>query len=317
MSAIGISPRWLVTGCAGFIGSHACDYLLECGHEIIGIDDLSSGSQSNIDLLSHKFSSRFTFFTADISDASAVAKIFEQHQPTHVLHLAAMVSIPLCQQNPSRAHEVNVSGFYYVLEQARLNGVQKFIYASSSAVYGKQPEGMISEDALLAPLSFYGMSKLVNELYAAQFATPTFQCLGLRLFNIFGARQPVQGGYAAVIPLWQTQLLKALPISIFGDGLQTRDFCHVSNVSHLIEIASGFNFTESHNVLNVGTGEAISLLELYDALTRASEISNAPAPLFAPPREGDIRHSCANIEKAVKLLGYKPNVDLIKLLRNN
>jgi len=315
MSKTSMPLRWLVTGAAGFIGSNICEYLLDHGCEIIAVDNLSSGSSHNVTLLQHKSPKNFHFFRLDIRDAQTIDDIFGQYRPDRVLHLAAMVSVPRCQQNLCEAHDINVTGFLNILNSAKKNHVTQFIYASSSAVYGKQPDGAISEAANVAPLSFYGTTKLVNELYATELATVAFQCVGLRLFNIFGPRQPTDGGYAAVIPTWKHCLKNHLSVHIFGDGSQTRDFCHVMNVAHAIEQISKTHFLIPHTVLNIGTGQAIDLLSLYEALFEAHNIEVAAALDFAPAREGDILHSRANIAKAVELIDYNPNCDLISLLR--
>lgn len=295
--------RWLVTGAAGFVGAHLCHDLLTRGHEVCGIDDLSAGSLNNIEYLFHH--DTFHFLERDIR-APSMATVFESFKPSHVLHLAAWVSVPLCEENPSEARSINIDGFDAILALAAQAGVHKFMYASSSAVYGNLQRNLLSEADPAEPISVYGRSKLENERSAARLETNTMVRVGFRFFNLFGSSKNAQSSYAAVLPLWITALRAGEQAIIYGDGNATRDFCYIENVIHALQLAD--QCAMGNYVMNIGTGIPTTLNTLYYTLCETMGIQREP--LYHPWRPADIVHSCANIERAEALIGYTPTVML-------
>lgn len=319
MNAFGIlqkrlrgEPRaWLVTGAAGFIGSNLVECLLELGQRVVGLDNFSTGHRHNLaDVLDRgeRTGERFRFIEGDVRDAdtcrAACAGV------DHVLHQAALGSVPRSIENPLATHQSNVDGFVQMLIAARDAGVRSFVYASSSSVYGDHPELPKVEPAIGTPLSPYAVSKRVDELYADVFArTYGMSCVGLRYFNVFGRRQDPNGAYAAVIPKWVGGLLTGEACRIFGDGETSRDFCYIENVLQANLLAAGRS-EPGHEVYNVAFGERTTLNELFamirDGLAAQRQELCGVAPGYADFRAGDVRHSLANIDKARTQLGYEP-----------
>ncbi len=292
---------WLVTGAAGFVGAHVCRDLLRRGHAVCGIDNLLVGTLDNIDdLLKHE---RFHWVKQDICDAE-MRNVFEKFHPSLVVHLAAVVSVPLCESNPDLAQRVNVEGFNNLLRLSHESGVKQFIYASSSAVYGNAPKAVMSETDPPQPISVYGKTKLDNENAVQKIKHPGMTCIGLRFFNLFGSSKNAKSSYAAVIPLWVDALRAGKQPIIYGDGSATRDFCHIDNVLHALHALQ--RLPQGDHVLNIGTGKPVSLNALYRSLCDTLNIEQAP--LYQPWRPQDIMHSCANIERAQKMCGYEPTV---------
>lgn len=295
--------RWLVTGAAGFVGAHVCRDILSKGHEVCGIDNLTAGSLTNIEHLFHH--DTFHFLERDIR-APSMATVFESFKPTHVLHLAAWVSVPLCEKDPDEARSVNVAGFDAILTLAAEAGVSSFMYASSSAVYGNLQRSLLSEDDPAEPIGVYGKSKLENERSAARLDNDRMTRIGFRFFNLFGSSKNAQSSYAAVLPLWIAALRAGEQAIIYGDGNATRDFCYIDNVIHALHLANQ-GITGNH-VMNIGTGVPTTLNTLYYTLSEAMGIKREP--LYQPWRPADIVHSCANIDHAKDLMGYEPTVML-------
>jgi len=319
LSALQASPRsWLVTGVAGFIGSHLLERLLMLGQRVTGLDNFSTGSPTNLaDVKARVTSEAWDRFElrqgsatelADCRDAAAGAEI--------ILHEAGFISVPLSIENPLACHATNVTGTLNLLAAARELGLRRFVFASSSAVYGDDPRTPKQESHQPRPLSPYGASKWIDELYAAQFAAHYgLECVGLRYFNVFGPRQNPTGGYAAVIPQWISALLDGRPCRIHGDGGQTRDFCPVENVVQANLLAGAGEMTgPGAAVYNVGLGKATDLNALHaflrESLRAVAPELSPPPPLHGPPRPGDIRHSTADIEKIRLELGYEPALTL-------
>ena len=312
--------RWLVTGGAGFIGSHLVEALLGLGQEVVVLDDLSSGYLANLDDVRVRVGSvaaaRLRFVEGDLRDAATVAGAADG--VAVVLHHAARVSVPGSIEDPVTSHHVNVTGFLHVLEAARAVGA-RVVYAASSASYGDDPADVKVEDRLGRPLSLYAATKTANEAYAAAYGQAYgLETVGLRYFNVFGPRQDPRGAYAAVIPAWIDALARGRRCTVHGDGLTTRDFCHVANVVGANLLAAT---TTAAGVLggvfNVGTGERTTLLELHEALLAALREARPEVaagldaePAFGPFRPGDVRHSCADITRARERLGYLPVVGL-------
>jgi len=306
------ASTFLVTGGAGFVGSHIVEYLLAHGaKEVRVIDNLSEGRLVNLEHLKHDDRLRFT--EADITDEETVEKIMEGVD--YVSHQAALGSVPRSMKNPLATNHANVTGFLTVLDAARRANVKRFVYASSSSVYGDHPVLPKVESQIGRPLSPYAVSKRVNELYADVFNTSYgMQIVGLRYFNIFGPRQNPDGPYAAVIPLFIRSLMNGDSAMINGDGGQTRDFTYVENAVQA-NIRSLFTNVDGAmgKVYNIAVGERISVLEMYKILKECtgSDINAT----HRPEREGDIRDSLADISLANHYLGYQPEVTMLEGLR--
>jgi len=312
------SRRWLVTGVAGFIGSNLLEKLLNLGQEVIGIDNLSTGHRHNLDaikkLVPQEQWKNFRFIEGDIRDLATCASAVDGVDC--VLHQAALGSVPRSIKEPITTHESNVSGFLNVLTASKDAGVGRFVYASSSSVYGDHPGLPKVETDIGKPLSPYAATKYVNEVYADVFSRCYgLETVGLRYFNVFGRRQDPEGAYAAVIPLWFKALLKGEPVYINGDGETTRDFCYVDNAVQANLLAAVCDKPEALNrSYNVAYGERNTLNKLFELI--GAEIKKyepdfeAPDPVYRDFRPGDIRHSLADISQARELLGYEPTHDL-------
>lgn len=313
------SRRWLVTGGAGFIGSHLVETLLRLGQEVVVFDDLSTGYERNLDLVLDGCGGmsgareRLSLVRGDVRDADSLLQAAEGAGV--VLHHAALVSVPRSIEDPRAAHDINTSGFLNVLEAARATGA-RVVFAASSASYGDDPADVKTEDRLGMPLSMYAASKTANETYAAAYAMAYgLGVVGLRYFNVFGARQDPRGAYAAVIPTWVAAMVAGRSCLVHGDGSTTRDFCHVANVVFAnLAAAMSEDRRVCGEVFNIGTGRPTTLLELHDRIADAYAgsvgVSTPTRPSFGPFRAGDVQHSCADIGKAERLLGYEPVVGL-------
>jgi UDP-glucose 4-epimerase len=290
--------RVLVTGGAGFIGSHLVRALLARGDDVRVLDNLSTGRRENlVDLPAE-------LLVADLGEADQVRAAMRGIEV--VFHLGAMISVPMSIENPAGCYQTNVLGSLHVLEAARREHVRRVVLASSCAVYGDH-DGPVTEDAAPHPGSPYALSKLAMEdlarLYTSALGVAT---VSLRFFNVYGPRQDVHSPYAAVIPLFIQALLGGGAPTIHGDGGQLRDFVFVDDVVAAILLAA--QATASGEVFNIGRGQSRTLLDLVEALRRL--VPGSPDPVFGPPRAGDIRSSAADIGRATKALGYRPAYDL-------
>lgn len=306
--------RWLVTGVAGFIGSNLLEALLKLNQKVVGLDNFSTGYQHNLDQVKAAVSptiwANFTFHHGDIRSLQDCQKACENID--FVLHHAALGSVPRSIEDPIQTNESNISGFINMLVAARDANVKRFVYAASSSTYGDHPDLPKIESVIGRPLSPYAVTKYVNELYADVFARCYgIQSIGLRYFNIFGPRQDPNGAYAAVIPQWIAALIQNKTLKINGDGETSRDFCFVENViqanllSALAEESAAIN-----QVYNIALNERTSLNQLY-SMMRKLLINKFPhlqnhQPIYVDFRQGDVRHSQADISKAMNLLGYAP-----------
>lgn len=306
-----IQERILVTGGAGFIGSCLVDALLEKGYNVVCLDNFSTGKEEN--LADAGKISRFCLIRGDIREIDTCREAVKG--VTVVFHQAALGSVPRSVHDPLSTHHVNTGGFLNMLVASRDEGIRRFIYASSSSVYGDHPGLPKTEELTGRPMSPYALTKLAGEHYARLFAELYgMECIGLRYFNVFGMRQDPAGPYAAVIPKFIHSLLRNQPPVIYGDGLQTRDFTYVKNVIRANLLAAEVNTPDAINqVYNVACGSRISLLEIYSILGKELErfvpgIKNIQ-PEFSGPRPGDVKHSLASIEKTTRLLGYEPAYD--------
>lgn len=316
----GIKARWLVTGGAGFIGSHLVEQLLLLDQEVVTLDNFSTGKRRNLleveRIVGQARWKNHTLIEGDITDANLCRRACQDID--YVLHQAALGSVPRSINDPISSNLANVSGFVNVAFAAKEASVKRLVFASSSSVYGDHPELPKVEEKIGAQLSPYAVTKYVNELYASVFGRcyglPT---VGLRYFNVFGPRQDPEGPYAAVIPRWVRTMLHQEPVRIFGDGETSRDFCYVLNaVEANLRAALTTNAAAQGHVFNVAYGSRTSLRELYDMLRSKLERDGASLgssePEFAPFREGDVRHSLADTSKARNLLGYEGRFDLSK-----
>lgn len=302
----------LVTGGAGFIGSNLCDNLVKSNNEVYCLDDLSTGRKENI---SHLLDlSNFHFIKGDIRDyeicKDATAKV------EIVFHQAALGSVPRSIDNPLLTHSVNNTGFLNMLEAARQNRIERFIYAASSSTYGDSKELPKVEDNIGKPLSPYAVTKLSNELYARIFADLYgIKVIGLRYFNVFGRKQDPNGAYAAAIPKFIKLLLEGKSPVINGDGSQSRDFTYIDNVIQINMLAATTQNPEAFNqVYNVAFGAQTNLNELLKLINKEltyfkPEVEGIK-PIFGNERIGDVKHSHADISKAKRLLNYQPEYSL-------
>lgn len=297
----------MLTGGAGFIGSALAFQLVERNYDVIVLDNLLTGNYDNIRELAE--GGLIHFVNGDIRDYSICEAVMKGADV--VLHQAALGSVPRSIAQPLNTHSINIDGFVNVLEAARMAGVKRFIYASSSSVYGNDASSPKTETVLGAPLSPYALTKSVNEQYARLYAgLYDMEIIGLRYFNVFGPRQNPEGAYAAVIPLFITQMLTGKTPVIYGDGLTTRDFTYVDNVVEANLHALSVEHIPSgvEPVFNIACGATTSLLDLYAMVARATGFTSQP--VFLPERKGDIRQSFASVAAAGKYLNYTPAISL-------
>jgi UDP-N-acetylglucosamine 4-epimerase len=309
------APRkWLVTGAAGFIGSNLVQSLLELHQDVVGFDNFATGRRRNLREIEGTVAPdqwrRFRLIEGDIRDQDACRRACDGVEI--VLHQAALGSVPRSIEDPVTTNSVNIGGFLDMLTAARSAGVRRFIYAASSSTYGDHP-GLPKVESLIGkPLSPYAVTKLANELYADVFtSTYGFPSIGLRYFNIFGARQDPNGPYAAVIPKWIAAMIRDEPVHINGDGETSRDFCYVANAVQANLLAGTATDPAAVNqVYNVAVGQRTSLNELFEHLRAmlAPRFAHMAGfkPIYRDFRVGDVRHSLADISKASRLLGYEP-----------
>lgn len=307
------SSLWLVTGAAGFIGSNLLEALLRAGQRVRAFDNFSTGYRRNLDevrrLVGEAAWSRCEIVEGDIRDPGAC--MAAAAGVDHVLHQAALGSVPRSLADPLTSNNVNVGGFLNVLEAARLAGVTSFVYAASSSTYGDEPNLPKIEERIGEPLSPYAVTKRVNEMYADVYKRVYgFAATGLRYFNVFGPRQDPDGAYAAVIPRWTAAMLGDKVVAINGDGETSRDFCFVTNAVQANIRAALAPPNAQGGVYNVAVGEQTSLNRLFGLLrdTLAEhQIHYHRPPSHGEFRAGDVRHSLADIGKARSGLGYEPS----------
>ncbi|VFR20717.1 UDP-glucose 4-epimerase [plant metagenome] len=313
------SPRtWLVTGCAGFIGSNLLETLLGLDQRVVGLDNFATGHQHNLDEVQRTVTpeqwARFRFIEGDIRNLADCQAACEGVD--HVLHQAALGSVPRSLNDPITTNEVNISGFLNMLVAARDAKAKSFVYAASSSTYGDHPGLPKVEDRIGKPLSPYAVTKYVNELYADVFARSYgFASVGLRYFNVFGKRQDPEGAYAAVIPKWVAAMIRGEDVGINGDGETSRDFCFVGNAVQANLLASLAQDDSVNQVYNVAVSGRTTLNELYKHLVNilgANGVNYAKDAQYRDFRAGDVRHSQADIGKAERLLGYAPSHTILQ-----
>ncbi len=308
---------WLVTGVAGFIGSNLLETLLLNNQKVIGLDNFIRGYQKNLDIVKEivgeKLWENLTFIEGDIRNLETCHKACEGVD--YVLHQAALGSVPFSIDDPITANACNIDGFLNMLVASRDAKVKNFVYAASSSTYGTEPTLPKQEDRIGSPLSPYAVTKYVNELYADVFSTAyDFKAIGLRYFNVFGKRQDPNGAYAAVIPLWYAALFEDKAVYINGDGETSRDFCYIDNVVQANILAALADENGVNKVYNVAFGQRTTLNELYEIIRQEvlkyNKNITQTAPVYREFRQGDVRHSLADITRAKTLLGYEPQYDV-------
>jgi UDP-N-acetylglucosamine 4-epimerase len=305
--------KWLVTGCAGFIGSNLLETLLELGQTVVGLDNFATGHQRNLDEVQDTVGpqkwARFRLVTGDIRDLATCHEAVRGVD--HVLHQAALGSVPRSLADPVTTNEVNITGFLNMLTAARDAGVSSFVYAASSSTYGDHPGLPKFEDRIGKPLSPYAVTKYVNELYADVFARSYgFKTIGLRYFNVFGKRQDPNGAYAAVIPKWAAAMIRGEDVVVNGDGETSRDFCFVENAVQANLLASLAADADRNEVYNVAVGDITTLdalVEHIKSILASHRVRYERPTIYRDFRAGDVRHSQADISKAAQRLGYVPS----------
>ncbi|WP_029773219.1 NAD-dependent epimerase/dehydratase family protein [Pseudoalteromonas sp. TB51] len=317
------SPKiWLVTGVAGFIGSNLLEHLLKLNQKVVGLDNFATGHQHNLDevksLVTAEQWQGFNFIEGDIRNyqdcGTALANNGEGVD--YVLHQAALGSVPRSIADPITTNAANITGFLNMLQAAKEAKVKSFTYAASSSTYGDHPALPKVEENIGNPLSPYAVTKYVNELYAGVFTkTYGFKTIGLRYFNVFGQRQDPNGAYAAVIPKWTADMIKGEDVFINGDGETSRDFCFIENTVQMNILAATASEEAKDEVYNVAVGDRTTLNDLYKAIQSAlkeCDVNASQNPIYRDFRAGDVRHSQADINKAVEVLGFKPEYDLFR-----
>lgn len=319
LKTLSSNPKtWLITGVAGFIGSNLLEHLLKLNQRVVGLDNFATGHRYNLDevqrLVSTEQWAGFIFIDGDIRNLDDCRKACTGVD--YVLHQAALGSVPRSINDPITTNTTNISGFLNMLVAARDAEVQSFTYAASSSTYGDHPALPKVENNIGKPLSPYAVTKLVNELYADVFAkTYNFNTIGLRYFNVFGQRQDPNGAYAAVIPKWAASMLLGEDVFINGDGETSRDFCFIENAVQANLLAATAKDDAKNEVYNVAVGDRTTLNDLFAALKRAlveSGVVCDKEPVYRDFRAGDVRHSQADIGKAVSKLGYAPEFRIME-----
>jgi UDP-glucose 4-epimerase len=300
---------YLITGIAGFIGSTLAHTLVEQGHDVRGIDNLSTGNLENLADIRHLIS----FQHVDLQDVAGVRAACEGVD--YVLHQGALASVPRSVKDPLTSHESNINGTLNLLIAARDAKVRRIVYAASSSAYGDQPTQPKQEDMLPRPLSPYAVQKLTCEYYIQSFYRAYgLEGICLRYFNIFGPRQAADSPYSGVIAQFTYKMMAGETPTIFGDGLTSRDFNYVDNaVSANLLACLAPGSVATGRVFNIGTGKSHTLNEVYAAI--ADQLGFAAKPIYGPPREGDIKHSLADIARATQELRYTPKAQFHEGLR--
>ncbi len=299
--------KYLVTGGAGFIGSHIVESLLEHGHSVRVLDNFSTGKRENLDALTQRFDGKqLEILEGDVRDASRVGDAV--HGVNLIFHEAAFVSVPQSMDEPQSCFDVNISGTSLLFDAARKAGVSRAVVASSAAVYGESEALPLLEDTPLQPKSPYAVSKRVNEMYAELFTNSFgFEVVALRYFNVYGPRQRPDSMYAAAVPIFARRLLDTKPVTIFGDGGQTRDLINVHDVVRANLLASEHP-KAAGQVFNICTGVETRLLDLLDVLYEL--LPHSPTHEFAAARPGDIYRSVGSPQKAADVMGFRAGVSL-------
>ena len=308
-----LSPKtWLITGCAGFIGSNLLETLLLLNQRVVGLDNFATGHQHNLDEVKSQVSTvqwdKFTFIEGDIRNIDDCHKACSGVD--YILHQAALGSVPRSLADPITTNGTNIDGFLNMLVAAKEASIDTMVYAASSSTYGDHPALPKVEDAIGKPLSPYAVTKYVNELYADVFhKSYGLNTIGLRYFNVFGKRQDPDGAYAAVIPKWTAAMISDQDVFINGDGETSRDFCFIENAVQANILAATSELNAKNEVYNVALGDRTTLNYLFDSLKSSlndNGVDYQKSPSYRDFRAGDVRHSQADISKAQSLLGFEP-----------
>ncbi|MCW8864961.1 MAG: NAD-dependent epimerase/dehydratase family protein [Colwellia sp.] len=307
---------WLITGCAGFIGSNLLETLLLLNQKVVGLDNFATGHQHNLDEVQGQVSaqqwSNFSFIEGDIRNLEDCTKAVgtTENSVDYILHQAALGSVPRSIADPILTNSANITGFLNMLVAAKEAKVSSFVYAASSSTYGDHPALPKVEENIGKPLSPYAVTKYVNELYAEVFnKTYGLNATGLRYFNVFGKRQDPDGAYAAVIPKWTAAMIDDQDVFVNGDGETSRDFCFVENAVQANILAATAEESGKNQVYNVALGDRTSLNTLFDSLKtalKANGVNYQKSPAYRDFRAGDVRHSQADISKAKNMIGFEP-----------
>ena len=311
------SPKtWLVTGCAGFIGSNLVETLLLLNQKVVGLDNFATGHQHNLDEVQSQVSvqqwEKFSFVKGDIRNLEDCTKAVGciKSSVDYILHQAALGSVPRSIADPILTNSANITGFLNMLVAAKEAQVSSFVYAASSSTYGDHPALPKVEEIIGKPLSPYAVTKYVNELYADVFnKTYGLNATGLRYFNVFGKRQDPDGAYAAVIPKWTAAMIDNQDVFVNGDGETSRDFCFVENAVQANILAATAEKSGKNQVYNVALGDRTTLNTLFDSLKKALQANGVDykkLPAYQDFRAGDVRHSQADISKAKRMIGFEP-----------
>jgi nucleoside-diphosphate-sugar epimerase len=303
--------KMAVTGGAGFIGSNLAEHLISLGYSVVVIDNLSTGRMENFSGWAEDSDSRFQFLKMDINETEQLQRAFSG--VSYVFHLAAIPSVARSIENPAATQSANINGTLSVLTAARDAGVKRVIAASSSSIYGDDPNLPKREDRMGRCLSPYALSKVVTEEYCRLFyRLYGLETVALRYFNVFGPRQDPNSHYAAVIPRFSTSLLAGRQPIVYGDGEQSRDFTFIANVIRA-NLQAATTPHVAGEAFNIGCGHQTSLNQLLEILSHI--LGGSSKPKYEAPRKGDVRHSVADISKAGKMLGYSPEITLETGLR--
>ena len=307
---------WLVTGCAGFIGSNLLETLLLLDQKVVGLDNFATGHQHNLDEVKEQVSAvqwqNFNFIEGDIRNVEDCTKAVGnlENSVDYILHQAALGSVPRSIADPVLTNSANITGFLNMLVTAKEAQVTSFVYAASSSTYGDHPALPKVEENIGKPLSPYAVTKYVNELYAEVFnKTYGLNTTGLRYFNVFGKRQDPDGAYAAVIPKWTAAMIDNQDVFVNGDGETSRDFCFVENAVQANILVATAPDSSKNEVLNVALGDRTTLNTLFNSLKSALQTNGVDyqkTPVYRDFRAGDVRHSQADISKAKSLIGFQP-----------
>ena len=305
-----MSKRILITGAAGFIGSHLCDHFLMHNYKVRGVDNFITGRKKNIQHLVGK--KNFEFIEGDIRDKLFCDKICLNID--YVSHQAALGSVPRSIKDPITTNHINVQGFLNLINSSKKNGIKKFIYASSSSVYGDSIKLPKIENEVGVVLSPYALTKKINEEYSILFSNIYgLKTVGLRYFNVFGPKQDPDGPYAAVIPKFINSFINGISPVINGDGNFSRDFTYVDNVTFFNRLVIESEIESNYNVFNVAFGSRISILEMAQLIKQKLSLKNINIKnieiLHGEERTGDVPHSLASIQKAKRVINYQPKVD--------
>ena len=310
------SLTWLITGASGFIGSNLLEELLKLNQKVIGLDNFSTGSNLNLEKVQESVLEiqwkNFTFIEGDLCDLNLCKDAC--NNVDHILHQAALGSVPRSIVNPIDSNRANVTGFLNILDTAMRKEIKSFTYASSSSVYGDHPDLPKVESKTGNPLSPYALTKAINESFSSIFfGNYGYPSIGLRYFNVFGRRQDPDGDYAAVMPRWISSMIANKKIQIFGDGSSSRDFCFIDNVVQANIISALSSQKAKNQVYNVAFGEKTALIDLFKLIQQHLKVHGveySQQPEYLEFREGDIKHSLADISKAKSLLGYNPQYNI-------